>query len=81
MNQVTAETAKQLYAGKYFYEVVKTERRNEFTLLGPFDNIRYAVPHYGHPNETGDVAFVQVIDGKVVQSFSDSEILVLDRKL
>ena len=81
MNKIRG-VSQMLYENKYFYEVVKTDKKDEFTLVGPFDNIRYAVqPPTTSKSDPSDIAYVQVIDGRVVQGFTYQEILVLDHKL
>lgn len=81
----TKEEAKQLYEGKFFYEIVKVKKgKNAGTiqLFGPFDNIFFTVPlPEEHARYAGPYKYVQVIDGKPVQAFSEEEILVTDRKL
>lgn len=74
---MTKEEAKDLYEGKYFYEIVRRED-DEITLVGPFDNIFYA--SVAGQEMTGK-HFVQVIDGIPRQFFTEDEILVIDRIL
>lgn len=74
------EEAKKLYEGKYFYEIIKPisgRWAGYIQLAGPFDNIYYA----SHINGESKYKFVQVIDGKPVQAFTEEEILVTDRIL
>jgi len=62
---------KALYEGKFFYEVVKVKKgRNAGTiqLFGPFDNIYYVSPYAG---ASPKLKFMQVIDGKPVQAFTE----------
>lgn len=75
------EEAKKLYEGKFFYEVVKHDDRIE--LFGPKDDIYYVNPIANSKGEMSDSTykFVQVVDGKPVQAFTEEEILVIDRKL
>jgi hypothetical protein len=66
-----------LYNNKFFYEVVKYD--DYIKLIGPFDNIRYAVD--ADTGEETYYKFVQIIDGMPVQVFTEEQILVTERKL
>lgn len=69
------EKVKQLYEGKYFYEIVKPQSgrfAGTITLFGPFDDILY---------KSDGTGFVRVVDGVVVVTFKEEEILVTDRLL
>lgn len=72
------EMARTLYAGRFFYEIVKTEDPNELKLVGPLDTIRYTVPQEGEEN---GYEFVQIIDGTIKAAFKKEEILVTMRRL
>ncbi len=67
-----------LYDGKFFYEIVRTEIPKELTLVGPLYNIYYVSPLVSEHNE---YKFVQVINGKPVVAFRENEILVTDHIL
>lgn len=58
-----------LYDGKKFFEIVNG------VPVGPLDNIRY-VERTGGNFDPG-IKFCQVINGKVVQIFTEKEILVV----
>lgn len=75
------EEAKDLYEGKFFYEIVKNSF-DRVTLFGPFDNIRYLtyLDHYDGTDKE-KYKFCQVVDGKIVETFTEDQILVTDRKL
>lgn len=87
---MNSDEAKNLYEGKFFYEIVKPKSgryAGYIQLHGPLDNIFYATRKLmtadllwinGEPKE---YKFVQVIDGKPVAAFTNEEILVTDREL
>jgi hypothetical protein len=81
---ISKEEAKKLYDGKFFYEIVKSRTvEDSIQLLGPYNNIYYATSDINSQDEkTNSIyKFVQVIDGKIIQAFTEWEILVTDRKL
>lgn len=80
----TREELKSMYENKFFYEVVKPKTVNgTIQLFGPHDNILYTNPVKNSEGEEPNpiYKFVQVIDGRVVQAFTENEILVTDRVL
>jgi hypothetical protein len=71
------ELSAKLYNGKFFYEIVKIPKCEEYPLgklelLGPFENIRYLSDMTG---------FAQVFDGQISVTYAHDEILVTDRRL
>ena len=81
--QMTPDEAKALYAGKYFYEIVKpTSEYGDVTLVGPLDNIFYATPVDVEDEAASHfIKFVKVVNGCPVQAFTEKQILVTDRVL
>lgn len=88
---MNVKEARKLYEGKYFYEIIKPMSgrfAGLIQLAGPFDNIRY-VNEDARSTKTFStdaspapkIKFVQVVDGKIVASFQENEILVTDRVL
>lgn len=71
------EEAKKLYEGKYFYEIVDAGEAG-VNLVGPLDNIYFAVTQEGHPSP---YKFVEVIDGKPTRAFTENEILLTTLKI
>lgn len=72
------DEAKELYQGKYFYEIVRSSVSSQLVLVGPIDTIRYIskeAPGYK------DFRFAQVINGNIVAVFKENEILVTDKVL
>jgi hypothetical protein len=77
--------AKKLYEGKFFYEIVR-QPANKFgpehlELHGPFDNIYFTTPRTDAIPNHPEYKYLQVIDGSPRQAFTESEILVTDRRL
>jgi len=80
----TKEEAQKLYEGKFFYIVDLVSYENEtVTLSGPFDNIFFMTSQNNSLGEKSEspCKYAQVIDAKIVQIFTEKEILVTDRKL
>lgn len=86
---------KNLYDGKYFYEVSKkrtVDGTTAFVLYGPMSTIRYiskkniaktpkakTIKLGGQP--IGNYKYVQVVNGRIVQAFTEGEILVTTKPL
>ena len=75
--------SKELYEGKYFYEVKdwKFAGKPCKLLIGPFDNIRYVSKINSKGHSINDYEFVQIVNGKPMVVYKENEILVTDRLL
>jgi hypothetical protein len=62
------------YKGKYFYRIER--KADHIKFFGPLTNIRYLVPDY---YKDSSHKFTEVIDGILVQTFTEDEILVTDK--
>lgn len=73
---ISKEEAKELYEGKYFYEIV--HENGTIRLHGPSDDIRYInkdvpnVPKYD---------FVKIVNHQPVAVYTKDQILITDRIL
>lgn len=68
----------ELYKDKYFYEIVKV-KNNRVELFGPCDDVFFTKTL--DPEEVNQYPYVQIINGKIIQAFTDKEILVTNRVL
>lgn len=68
----------ELYKDKYFYEIVKIEN-SRVELFGPRDNIFFTKTL--DPEEENLYPYVQIINRRAVQAFTDKQILVTNRIL
>lgn len=78
---------KDLYDGKFFYEIIRLKDPRSIQLNGPIDNIHYCTENTklsnfkGFSTDSSPYGFAQLINGTVVQFFREDEILVTDKEL
>ena len=71
------ENAKSEYEGKFFYEVLKGFSKDQITLIGPLETIRFVTPETAN----SEYKYAEVVEGVIRRVFSEDQILVTNRKL